>query len=127
MDREELIRVYNKNKDSIWIGYNIKGYDQYIFKAILLGLNPKEVNDKIIQEGKEGWQISREFNKIPMINYDVYATKTVGLKTLEAFMGTNIKETEVEPTSGRIILIKEDNEGLIYIIGEREYQKENNF
>ena len=36
-DREELLRVFNKNKDSVWIGYNIKGYDQWIFKAIIAG------------------------------------------------------------------------------------------
>ena len=58
-------------------------------------MNPKEVNDKIIIEGKDGWQISRQFAKIPMINYDVFSTKSSGLKTLEAFMGSNIKETDV--------------------------------
>ena len=47
-DRDELVRVYLKNKDSIWIGYNSRMYDQWIMKAILLGMNPSKVNDDLI-------------------------------------------------------------------------------
>ena len=93
---DELRQLYAENSSDIWVGFNNKHYDQYIFKGILLGMNPKEINDKIIAEGKEGWQISRQFNKVPMINYDVFATKSLGLKTLEAFMGVNIKESDVD-------------------------------
>ena len=93
---DELRQLYAENSSNIWVGFNNKHYDQYIFKGILLGMNPKEINDKIIAEGKEGWQISHQFNKVPMINYDVFATKSLGLKTLEAFMGVNIKESDVD-------------------------------
>lgn len=93
---DELRQLYAENSSNIWVGFNNKHYDQYIFKGILLGMNPKEINDKIIAEGKEGWQISRQFNRVPMINYDVFATKSLGLKTLEAFMGVNIKESDVD-------------------------------
>lgn len=95
-DADELRQLYAENSSDIWVGFNNKHYDQYIFKGILLGMNPKEINDKIIAEGKEGWQISRQFNKVPMINYDVFANKSLGLKTLEAFMGVNIKESDVD-------------------------------
>ena len=95
-DADELRQLYAENSSDIWVGFNNKHYDQYIFKGILLGMNPKEINDKIIVEGKEGWQISSQFNKIPMINYDVFANKSLGLKTLEAFMGVNIKESDVD-------------------------------
>lgn len=95
-DADELRQLYAENSSDIWVGFNNKHYDQYIFKGILLGMNPKEINDKIIVEGKEGWQISRQFNKVPMINYDVFANKSLGLKTLEAFMGVNIKESDVD-------------------------------
>lgn len=94
-DIEKLKSLYEDHVNDIWVGFNNNHYDQYIMKAILLGLNPKEVNDQIIVEGKDGWQISRQFSKIPMINYDVFSTKSVGLKTLEGFMGSNIKETSV--------------------------------
>ena len=64
-------------------------------------MNPKKINDWIIVDNKEGWQYSRAFNKLPMINYDVMPSndetmKTVGLKTMEGFLGSNIKETDVD-------------------------------
>lgn len=77
------------------MGFNNNYYDKYIYKAILLGLDPKKVSDEIIVNKRNGWQICREFNKIPMINYDVYNAKLPGLKPLEAFMGNSIKETSV--------------------------------
>lgn len=95
-DKDKLLELYEKNISSIWVGFNNKHYDQYIFKAILLGMDPKEVNDKIIVEEKDGWQISNQFNKVPMINFDVFSSKSAGLKTLEGFMGSNIKETDVD-------------------------------
>ena len=43
-DRDELLRVYNKNKDHIFTGYNIKGYDQWIMKAIIAGIDPCKIS-----------------------------------------------------------------------------------
>ena len=94
-DDKAFTELYNANRNNIWVGFNNNYYDKYIFMAILLGINPKTVSDKIIVEEKNGWQISREFSKIKMINYDVYNSKLPGLKTLEGFMGANIKETTV--------------------------------
>lgn len=94
-DKEALIKLYNDNMKNIWSGFNIKHYDQYIFKGIMLGMDPKYINDEIIVNEREGWSISREFSKIPFIMYDVYQGRGFGLKTLEGFMGSNIKETDV--------------------------------
>ena len=92
---DELTALYEANKSNIWVGYNNKHYDQYIFKGIMLGMDPKKINDWIIVEEKEGWQYSDTFRNIPMINYDVMPNPPVGLKTMEAFLGSNIKETDV--------------------------------
>lgn len=92
---DELKALYEQNISNIWVGFNNRHYDQYIMKGILLGMDPKRINDQIIVEGKDGWQISTVFNKIPMINYDVMPNPPIGLKTLEGFLGSNIKETEV--------------------------------
>ena len=94
-DRNDFREMYEKNRKNIWVGFNNNHYDQYIFKAILLGMDPYEVSNRIIVEGLDGWQISREFSKIHMINYDVFSSKSHGLKTLEGFMGNNIKESSV--------------------------------
>lgn len=94
-DSGALEAYYNEHKDDIWIGYNSNHYDQYILKAILCGFNPKEVNDFIIAEGNKGWQFSSLLRKIPLNNYDVMIRGDGGLKSLEGFMGNNIKETTV--------------------------------
>lgn len=92
---EQLKALYEANKRDIWVGFNINHYDQYIFKTILLGLDPKEVSDWIIVQKREGWQFSKSFNQIPLITYDVMPNPPIGLKTLEGFMGSDIRETEV--------------------------------
>ena len=93
-DRAALDKVYQANKNNIWIGYNSRRYDQYILKAILCGFNPKAINDFMIVEGKGGWEFSSLLNKYPVINFDIM-TSMHSLKQLEGFMGNNIKETSV--------------------------------
>lgn len=93
-NRDELIRVYNKNKDSIWVGYNIKGYDQWILKSIISGLNPCEVSDKLIEKKISGWQIDRNLHKIPLYIFEINDSFR-SLKELELFMGEDIRESTV--------------------------------
>ena len=95
-DVAALTKFYEEHKNDIWINHNIKHYDQYILKGILLGMNPKVINDKIIVDKMEGWQISKAFREIPLIMYDTMPSVPVGLKTYEGFMGSNIKETDVD-------------------------------
>ena len=92
---DELKALYEANTSNIWVGFNNRHYDQYIMKGTLLGMNPKRINDWIVLEKKEGWQFSSVFNKVPMTNYDVMPNPPVGLKTMEGFLGSNIKETGV--------------------------------
>ena len=39
-DPDKLRRYYEKNKNEVWIGYNSRGYDQYILKGLLLDFGP---------------------------------------------------------------------------------------
>lgn len=94
-DKETLEKFYDEHKKDVWIGFNCRGYDQFIIKAILCGFNPFDVSQFIIVKGKNGYQYSREFNRIPLIIFDVMPNPPVGLKTLEGFMGVNIHETSV--------------------------------
>lgn len=93
-DVNKLRDYYERHKDQIWVGYNSREYDTYILKGILLGFDPKEINDFIIKEKRKGWMYSSLFNKIKLYNYDVMTTPH-SLKTLEAFMGDDIEETSV--------------------------------
>lgn len=94
-DREKLLKLYEENKDDIFIGYNIRHYDQYIFKAILLNLDVKDLNDYIIVSKEQGFKYSNLFRDIPLNIYDVM-TSLHGLKQLEGFMGNDIRETSVD-------------------------------
>ena len=92
---EELEALYKANRKEIWCGFNSRHYDQYIFKAILCGFDPKKVNDYIIVKGNPGWKFSSLFRNFPLWNYDVMLGTDAGLKSFEGFMGNNIKETSV--------------------------------
>lgn len=95
-DKDKLTSFYNEHKNDIWIGFNSRGYDQHILKGILSGFDPYKISKWIIEKKKNGYQFNRAMNQIKLLNYDVSKGKTdYGLKTLEAFMGNNIKETSV--------------------------------
>lgn len=110
----ELEALYEANKYDIWVGYNSRHYDQYILKAIICGLNPKELNDWIIVEKRKPWQFSRLLNNIPLNNYDVMPNPPIGLKTLEGFLGSNIKETEVPFNINRKLTDQEIQQTVFY-------------
>ena len=94
-DPDQLTAFHEENRDEIFTGYNNNHYDQYIHKAILCGFDPKRVNDYIISKGNPGWKFSGMFRNIRMINYDVMNFGDGGLKTLEAYMGHDIRESTV--------------------------------
>lgn len=95
-DVDALTALYEERKRDIWVGYNNLHYDQFIFKGILCGFDPKAINDFIIVEGHKGWQYSSLLRKVYMVNYDVFHPRTDrGLKTHEAYLGNDICETTV--------------------------------
>lgn len=94
-DPEQLERFYNEHKQSIFIGYNTRHYDQYVFKGILCGFDAWEINDFIINKKMPGWRFSDVLNHINLYNYDVAKLNDGGLKTLESYLGNNIQETSV--------------------------------
>lgn len=94
-DRDGLMEYYEKHKKDVWIGFNSRRYDQYILKAIIVGLNPKELNDWIIEKDRPAWEFSDLLREVPLNNYDVMSNIDRGLKAFEGFMGNNIKETSV--------------------------------
>lgn len=95
-DVDALTALYEGHKREIWVGYNNLHYDQFIFKGILCGFDPKAINDFIIVEGRKGWQYSSLLREVYMVNYDVFHPRTDrGLKTHEAYLGNDICETTV--------------------------------
>lgn len=113
-DTEQLRKFYELHKNDIWVGFNSRSYDQYILKGLLLGLDPKEINDHIIVKHKGGWEYSSLFNRIQLYNYDIMTDKNRGLKQLEAFMGNDIRETTVSFDIDRKLTDKEIEEVIFY-------------
>lgn len=99
-DRDELIAFYKKHKDDLFVGYNIRGYDQFIFKGILAGFNPEEVSLFIITKGHQGYNFDESMNNIPLNFFEVGDIQR-SLKELEGFMGADIVETSVDFTTNR--------------------------
>lgn len=93
-NREEFLRVFNKNKDSVWVGYNIKGYDQWIMKAIIAGVDPCIISDKLIEQNNSPYAVDRSLNKIPIYIFELNDNYR-SLKELELFMGEDIRESTV--------------------------------
>lgn len=85
-----------------WLcGFNTKHYDSHILKAVCAGFSPEEVkvvNDRIILEGMNGWDVPElrdvraYFDIIDLMDDCQQGTS---LKSFEAHMGMNIKETDV--------------------------------
>lgn len=92
---DQLSQYYNSHKDEVFIGYNIREYDSYIFKGILAAFNPWDVNDHIINKKLKGYQFSDVFRDFPLIIYDLIQLNT-SLKQLEAFQGHSIYESDVD-------------------------------
>lgn len=112
-DPDELTDYYNEFKDEIFIGYNIRNYDQWIFKGILAGFNPYEINEHIITQGLKGYQFSNLLYKYKLITFDLLQ-KDLSLKQLEAFQGHSIYESTVDFRLDRKLTDEEIQETIKY-------------
>jgi len=115
-DITELKRYYEYFKNDIFIGYNCRNYDQHIFKGLLLGMDAGYINDKLIVEGKKGYEVVRKGYTIQLNNFDIMPNPPIGLKTLEGFMGSSIKESSIPFDLDRPLTEEEIRETVKYCI-----------
>ena len=105
--------------DTVYCGFNSKGYDQYIMKAVCAGFSPeevKQVNDWIIA-GNQGWEcpllqgVRFWFN-----NIDIKDDMQMGLslKAIEGHLGMDICETEVDFNLDRPLTHEELDSTIFY-------------
>ena len=118
-DSVKLREFYDDNKDAIFIGYNSRMYDQFIFKGILFGIDPYYINDQIINKNKKGYQVIKNMNEFPLNNFDI-SNKFRGLKELEGFMGSDIRETTVPFDINRKLTNDELNDVIKYCVHDVE-------
>ena len=112
-DPDKLKKFYEENKNTIYVGYNIRGYDQWIYKAILAGFNPYDMNEHIITNNKKGHEFSNVLRNFPLVFYDV-AQFGASLKQLEAMQGHSIYESEVDFRLDRKLTQAEIDETIKY-------------
>ena len=93
-DRRKLVEHYDSHKNEIYIGFNNRQYDDWMFKAILCGFEPWRMNQWLIQKGRKGWEFSSLLRNIQLNTFDCMVGFN-GLKTLEAFSGSSIEETKI--------------------------------
>lgn len=91
---EQLRKFYNATQDDLLVGFSSSRYDNYIYQSILAGFDPWRMNEWIVKRDKPGWQFSSELWKYPIRSFDCM-TGFNGLKTLEGFMGLDIRETQI--------------------------------
>lgn len=89
-DRYDIIDFYNENKDAVWVGHNNTDYDNYILQAIVQNKNPFDVSQNIINKSKH------YYLDIKLNYYDLMQLHPGSLKVMEAAVGKNISETEVD-------------------------------
>lgn len=112
-DPEKLRAFYESNKNNIFVGYNCSNYDSWIFKGILAGFNPYEINEHIITKGLKGYQFSNILREYPLITYDLLQLNT-SLKQLEAMQGHNVYESGVDFRVDRDLTPEEIEETINY-------------
>lgn len=86
----EMKDFYYRNQDAIWIGHNNGDYDNNILSAIIKGKDPYLVSQDIIVNKR------RHFPDIKLNYYDLFQLHPTSLKVMEAALGKNISESEVD-------------------------------
>lgn len=97
-DLDSLRKFYLKNRDSLFIGYNSHSYDSNVMRAHMQGKNPYHVSKAIIDSDDRGLVYKMfDTKKTPVFGMDLYQdNRGFSLKEHSAFLGINIKETEVD-------------------------------
>ena len=97
-DLKALRKFYLANRDSLFVGYNSSSYDSNVMRAYLQGKNPFHVSKAIIESDDRALAYKMfDTKKTPLFGMDLYQdNRGFSLKEHSAFMGINIKETEVD-------------------------------
>ncbi len=96
------VREYLSQSDVVFCHFNGKHYDNHILKAIACGASPeliKEINDFIIEEDRSGWDhwfLRRHRFRFSSFDLMDDTREGTSLKHIEAHMGWDIEQTEVD-------------------------------
>jgi len=128
VDNGEYTVIHNDNEavkdfmktSPLLAGFNNKHYDQFILKAVCSDATPeqiKELSDYVIVHGEVGWQhpLVRDC-KVYFEQFDLFDDCQAGLslKAIEAHLGMDIRESEVDFNIDRPLTEEELEETIFY-------------
>lgn len=114
------IRRFMLQPGVIFCGFNNKHYDNHIVKAIACGASPelvKQINDFIIVEDRNGWEhYFLKQNRFWFDSFDLMDDTQEGtsLKHIEAHLGMDIEESEVDFNIERPLTQEEIEKTIFY-------------
>ena len=113
-NKNKLKDFYELHKEDIFIGYNNKNYDRWIWWGILLNDDPCRINKELIQNNKKPYKVlNKNYKNYQFYNYDV-ADIMHSLKQYEGFLGHMIKESDVPFDLDRALTEEEIQETIFY-------------
>ena len=114
------VRDYVSQTGLLFCGYNNKHYDNAVLKAICCNAPPeliKQINDFIIVDERPGWEHwFLKQNRFWFDSFDLMDDTQVGtsLKHIEAHLGWNIEETQVDFNINRPLTQEEIESTIFY-------------
>lgn len=117
---DELRKFYLEYRDSMFIGYNNASYDNNVMRGYLQGKNAYQMSKAIIESDNRGLVYKMfDSHKTPLFGMDLYQdNKGFSLKEHSAFLGINIKETEVDFDMDRPLTDEEKEKNVAYCIND---------
>lgn len=119
-DLDELRKFYLEYRDSMFIGYNNTSYDNNVMRGYLQGKNAYQMSKTIIESDNRGLVYKMfDSHKTPLFGMDLYQdNKGFSLKEHSAFLGINIKETEVDFDMDRPLTDEEKEKNVAYCMND---------
>lgn len=119
-DLDELRKFYLEYRDSMFIGYNNASYDNNVMRGYLQGKNAYQMSKTIIESDNRGLVYKMfDSHKTPLFGMDLYQdNKGFSLKEHSAFLGINIKETEVDFDMDRPFTDEEKEKNVAYCMND---------
>ena len=117
-DTDALKKFYETNKQSIFVGYNNKSFDNVILQGILSGADPYGVMLLLFKDVPV-YQVTKTFNimSFPLNSIDlIQDTIGMSLKEAEGYMGLSIEESSVPFNINRSLTEHELKDVLEYCI-----------
>lgn len=92
---DEIRDFFLDHRESLWVGHNNQGYDNFILESIMNGSNPYQRSVRLIAKSDPYLKCNLDFYNIDLMRIGS-RNGFFSLKMTEGALGKNISETEVD-------------------------------